>query len=424
MSPTLTTILICLAEIARENETGPVACVWCNNRTNIIRHGTYERFDFIDDLRKIQRYLCKDDRCRRTFSILPHPFLRLSRFSLCVFNELLAMLEREMSVAAIARRLNVGWSAARRAVESSPLDKRRLDLEDDKKLDLALWRYGIVSPLLHRDAEEVRLCELLDRLDSPHLPASRWRSRGFVAGDDQEVVLPLPDRRTPGPGRQGKVGQGDAQRAGSPRRRHVRTEKGAPSLETLALLLDELVERRLWDQTSPIRSVLYRFARANNLMRDPRPQSDDLVRPFEFAMFGQVWTADFMHGPKLWLSKKKRKSYLHLIIDDCTRFVVAGRFHPSESTRVPIEELATATRRYGIVRRFYSDNGAAYNGRFEVPGCLPGSRVTVHYMPWDLSRVYYGDEMDLAREVDLAANARRFSHPNFANGKEKDNEKK
>ena len=117
MSPTLTTILICLAEIARENETGPVACVWCNNRTNIIRHGTYERFDFIDDLRKIQRYLCKDDRCRRTFSILPHPFLRISRFSLCVFNELPAMLEREMSVAAIARRLGVGWSAARRAVE-------------------------------------------------------------------------------------------------------------------------------------------------------------------------------------------------------------------------------------------------------------------------------------------------------------------
>jgi hypothetical protein len=32
--------------------------------------------------------------------------------------------------------------------------------------------------------------------------------------------------------------------------------------------------------------------------------------------------------------------------------------------------------------------------------------------------------MNLAREVDLAANAHRFTHPNFANGKEKDNEKK
>ena len=42
-----------------------------------------------DELIDIQRYLCKHDHCRRTFSILPHPFLRISRFSLCLFHELL-----------------------------------------------------------------------------------------------------------------------------------------------------------------------------------------------------------------------------------------------------------------------------------------------------------------------------------------------
>ena len=119
MSPSLTPILIYLAETARENDTGPVACVWCNNRINFIKHGTYRRFDFVDELAKIQRWLCKDDRCGRTFSIPPHPFLRISRFSLCVFNELLAMLDRAMSIAEIARRLRIGWAAARRAVEKA-----------------------------------------------------------------------------------------------------------------------------------------------------------------------------------------------------------------------------------------------------------------------------------------------------------------
>jgi len=35
-----------------------------------------------------------------------------------------------------------------------------------------------------------------------------------------------------------------------------------------------------------------------------------------------MWTADFMHGPKQWAANKKHKSYLHVIIDDCTRYVV------------------------------------------------------------------------------------------------------
>lgn len=119
MSPILPTILAYLAETARKNETGPVACVWCNNGINIIKYGTYERFDFVDESAKIQRWLCKDDRCGRTFSIPPHPFLRIVRFSLCVFNELLAMLARQVSIAEIARRLKVGWPAARRAVEKA-----------------------------------------------------------------------------------------------------------------------------------------------------------------------------------------------------------------------------------------------------------------------------------------------------------------
>jgi putative transposase len=114
----------------------------------------------------------------------------------------------------------------------------------------------------------------------------------------------------------------------------------------------------LWDETRPSRSTLYRFARDNNLMRDPHLVAAEPVRPFEFDQFGQMWTADFMHGPKLYEGKKKRKSYLHVIIDDCTRYVVSGRFYPSESTR-----MMTAVRRHGIAQRLYTDNGSAYNSR-------------------------------------------------------------
>ena len=48
--------------------------------------------------------------------------------------------------------------------------------------------------------------------------------------------------------------------------------------------------------------------------------------------------------------------------------------------------------------RVYKDGVIRLKNRpFEVPGRRPGERVTVYYKPWDLSRVYYGDDMRLAR---------------------------
>lgn len=63
--------------------------------------------------------------------------------------------------------------------------------------------------------------------------------------------------------------------------------------------------------------------------------------------------------------------------------------------------------------RVYKDATIRFKrSTYEVPGCLPGSRVTIYYMPWSQSTLYYGDEMRKARIVDLGANARRFDHPN------------
>ncbi|BBO80433.1 hypothetical protein DSCO28_09990 [Desulfosarcina ovata subsp. sediminis] len=100
------TILLVLNKIAKENQTGPIACHWCNNQVNIIKYGTYERYGFSgQELIKIQRYLCKHDQCRRTFSILPHPFLRITRLTLCMLTALIQLMDQQLATAEICRRL-------------------------------------------------------------------------------------------------------------------------------------------------------------------------------------------------------------------------------------------------------------------------------------------------------------------------------
>jgi putative transposase len=78
------------------------------------------------------------------------------------------------------------------------------------------------------------------------------------------------------------------------------------------------------------------------------------VRSFEYPHFV---CADFMHGPQAAKGKDK-KAILHAIIDDATT-IVAARFHLSEDTRALISDLMIAVQRFGIPKRFYTDNGSA-----------------------------------------------------------------
>lgn len=111
-------ILLDLNEIAKKNQTGPIACHWCNNQDNIIKYGTYQRYEFSGQGRtRIQRFLCKRDQCRRTFSILPHPFLRFTRFSLCMLTAFLQLLDRQTPIAEICRQLGLSRSMAYWVIE-------------------------------------------------------------------------------------------------------------------------------------------------------------------------------------------------------------------------------------------------------------------------------------------------------------------
>ena len=400
-------------------------------------------------------------------------------------------------------------------------------MKDEKSpVEDAVWRYGIVSPLLHRDSDQEPLWVLLERLarqtyvrpdGSPvnYSPETlrKWFYRFNHGG------LPALENRQ-------RSDKGKVQIPAPLVEALISVRRDNPEW-TLARVLQQLIEDGKWNGRKPGRSTLYRFAAERNLTRGGQP-SPASSRAFAFASFGQLWSADFLHGPKVRVGRRLRKSYLHLIIDDCTRYVINSGFYTAESTEVLFRELMTAVGRFGIPQRFYTDNGPCYasrhlklvcgrlgmqlvhtppyrpqgrgkverifrtvrdqmlrgggfgslealnkglrqwmtryherrhsslgcsplekrlavdnccrplpevadidalfrmerncrvyrdttvrlfNRRFEVPGCTPGSRVTVYFMPWDKSHIYYGDEARPAYPLDMVANARRYQRP-------------
>lgn len=123
-------ILLEVDKIAKENQTGPVACCWCNNKINFIKYGSYHRYGFAHGERiKIQRYLCKHDRCRRTFSILPHPFLRITRITLCMLTCMMQLLDQQLPIAQIGRQLGLTRSVIKGVIKKGRQVLEWLDQE-------------------------------------------------------------------------------------------------------------------------------------------------------------------------------------------------------------------------------------------------------------------------------------------------------
>ena len=160
-------------------------------------------------------------------------------------------------------------------------------------MDLALWRFGIISPLLHREANNSSLREAL----------SQMARQSYVHPDGKTIELsPETIRKwlyrfnTGGLPALANKERSDKGRYDLPdnlveiifelRKHHPRW--------TLALLLSELIKSGHWDGRKPSRSSLYRFAKAGNLMRNPHLETVLQHRSFAFEKFGQLWITDFI----------------------------------------------------------------------------------------------------------------------------------
>ena len=245
-------------------------------------------------------------------------------------------------------------------------------------IDLALWRYGVISRLLHLEQGESQravLTELATRI---------WMREDRPVRVSQETIRKWLYRYRRGglPGLQNQVRK-DKGRISLPQALAdaLFQLRGEHPRWTTQRLLDHLMEQGRWNGRKPSRTAIYRFVKTHNLGRNPIPAAET-GRAFAFDAFGQMWLADFMHGPKIRVGRNRRKTYLHVILDDCSRYVVQARFSLAENVETLLGELHDAIRRFGVPQRFYTDNGACYRSRHLKLACARLGIELVHTPPY------------------------------------------
>lgn len=133
------------------------------------------------------------------------------------------------------------------------------------------------------------------------------------------------------------------------------------SLNTLIALLEQ---NGLIAHGTIARSSVHRLLKQHGLSRRSVVSTASIERrSFVAAHAGDIWYGDVMHGPKVVINGRLRKSYLVSLMDDASRLIAHSAFCAGE-TALDIEGvLKQAVLKRGLPVKLVVDNGAAYRSK-------------------------------------------------------------
>jgi putative transposase len=233
---------------------------------------------------------------------------------------------------------------------------------DDHAEKIALFRYGLIAPLvletLPRGELTRRAQEIAARLyDIPHSTRRqvsvdtllewtlRYRRNGLTA------LHPKP-----------RLDRGQ-QRAITPETATLieRLKRESPSRTGVALLHHlSLADDTKQAELSP--STLYRFLRARGLTEKQLLLDQTTGRKkYEAEFANQTWQSDMMFGP--WVERAgggKIQVFLQATLDDASRLIPHAQFYPNQGLDCFLDCLRQAISARGVPTRLYMDNAKIY----------------------------------------------------------------
>ena len=228
---------------------------------------------------------------------------------------------------------------------------------DKEKNAIALFRYGLISPLINNTYEEISKEEYYRKIsmNSYELNGKEIKIRPdtlkhwYIAYQKLGYEGLIPKTRTDlNTSRKLTL---DAQQ------KIIDYKKDYPHISG-TLIYQKLIEDGYIKETTVSKSTILKFIRDNYLLFGSNGKIDR--RAFEMEFANDMWDADTSHGPYLTINGKKIKTYLIAPIDDASRLITNAKFYYEDNAINFQKTFKEGLKKYGIPKKIFLDNGKTY----------------------------------------------------------------
>jgi len=258
--------------------------------------------------------------------------------------------------------------------------------EEEKRTEIALFRYGLIAPLLHRPLERGEITAHLKACaaQSHQIPHSKrttvsagtvWEYLAAYRSGGFEALKPQVRNDA---GRPRRIPEDIVQKAVA-----LREEVPSRSANTIIDILrrDPEVPSELRLVARTLRGILHKRGKS----RESVTSQTKAFRRFEREQANSLWQGDMLVGPYLPDSDrpgKYRRTALFCFIDDHSRLIPYGEFFFEESLPRMERVLKIAILRRGIPRSLYVDNGRVYVSTQLAAVCATLGIRQIHSTPY------------------------------------------
>ena len=256
-------------------------------------------------------------------------------------------------------------------------------MDQHQRQRIALFRFGVIAELVdcplgagERQARVRGIAEkdwqvpFSGRQRVSRSTVLAWLARYEASGRRIESLMPR-ERRDRGSSK--SISAEDEQAL-------VVLRRELPAVNLPVLLREARTRRVLSEQFRASPQSVYRMLKRHGLQRERAAPQDR--RRFEAELPNDQWQADCLHGPRVLVADKRRKTYLFACIDDHSRLITHAEFYLNESLDSFCDCLLTALARRGLPRTLYVDNGPAFRSHQLRYGCASLGIAVLHSRPY------------------------------------------
>lgn len=228
---------------------------------------------------------------------------------------------------------------------------------DELKKNIALFRYGLISPVVTNTFEDKSQMDYFRRValskytllgkevSFTALSIKNWYISYRKYGFDGLIPKTRTDFNT------------SRKLKKEVQEKIIEYKKTYPHISG-TLIYTKLIEEGYINAFDVSKSTVLKYIRDHALLFGDTTCIDRKAFEMEFA--NDMWDADTSHGPYLTINNKKVKTYLIAIIDDASRLITNAKFYFEDNAINFQKTFKEALKKYGIPKRIFLDNGKTY----------------------------------------------------------------